>query len=92
MHDLNTSRYFVHDSARCGTSGNLTWKEVMHDFVFPRGITTLEDCILSRGILLGRHSDMEMEFDSVIMKNDQQVQTKLLSLSTTLRRWNFCLW
>ena len=78
MHDLNTSRYFAHDSARCGTSGNLTWEEVMHDFVFPRGIT-IEDCILSRGILLGGHSDMEMEFDSVNMKNDQQVLTKLLS-------------
>lgn len=63
----------------------------MHDFVFPRGIT-IEDCILSRGILLGGHSDMEMEFDSVNMKNDQQVLTKLLSLSTTLRRWYFCLW
>ena len=37
MHDLNTSRYFFHDSARCGTSGNLTWKEVMHDFVFRGG-------------------------------------------------------
>ena len=39
----------------------------MHDFVFPGGIT-IEDCILSRGILLGGHSDMEMEFDRVNMK------------------------
>ena len=49
----------------------------------PGGITTLEVCILSRGILLVGHSDMDMECDSVNMENDQQVLTKFLSLSTT---------
>ena len=85
MHDLNTSRYFVHDSARCGTSGNLTWKEVRHDFVFPRGITT-QRIVSSLEVYFLVDSNVDIEFDSVNSEHDQQLQvlTKLLSLSTTL--------